>query len=128
LKKDNSFENNELTIISSGVVLEGKMKCNGNIRIDGAIHGDIDANGNITIGTNGRVKGEIIAKDITIGGKVEGIIRAENKVILETKSVLRGELNTKILVIAAGAIFDGTSKMISTEKIPIKTPQTLNIK
>ncbi|PIW69375.1 MAG: cell shape determination protein CcmA [Ignavibacteriales bacterium CG12_big_fil_rev_8_21_14_0_65_30_8] len=104
------------------------MKCNGNIRVDGAIHGDIDAVGNITIGSSGKVKGEITAKDITIGGKVDGIVRAENKVVLEAKSMLRGELNTKILVIAEGAIFDGTSKMMSNEKIPIKTPQTLNVK
>ena len=128
MKRENSFENNELTIISSGVVFEGKMKCNGNIRVDGAIIGDIDAKGNITVGTNGKVKGEINAKDITIGGKVEGIVRAESKVILEAKSSLKGELITKILVIAAGALFDGTSKMTSSEKIPIKTPQTLNIK
>jgi len=128
LKKENNFENNDLTIISSGVVFEGKMKCSGNIRVDGVINGDVDAKGNITIGTNGKVKGEINAKDITIGGKVDGIVRAENKVMLEAKSSLKGELITKILVIAAGAIFDGTSKMISEEKIPIKTPQTLNIK
>lgn len=128
MKRDNSFENNELTIISSGVVLEGKLKCSGNIRIDGSINGDIYAAGNITVGNSGKVIGEISAKDITIGGKVEGIVKAENKIILEAKSKLKGELITKILVIAAGAQFDGTSKMTSAEKIPIKTPQTLNIK
>ena len=128
MKRESSFENNELTIISSGVIFEGKMKCNGNIRVDGAIVGDIDAKGNITVGTNGKVKGEINAKDITVGGRVEGIVKAENKVILEAKSNLKGELFSKILVIAAGAVFDGTSKMTSSGKIPIKTPQTLNIK
>ncbi len=128
MKRDNSFENNELTIISSGVVLEGKLKCSGNIRVDGTINGDINAAGNITIGNSGKVIGEIYAKDITIGGKVEGIVKAENKIILENKSKLQGELITKILVIAAGAQFDGTSRMTSAEKIPIKTPQTLNIK
>lgn len=127
MKKDNSFENNELTIISSGVVLEGKMKCSGNIRVDGTINGDVYAEGNITIGTNGKVIGEINAKDLTIGGKVDGIVRAKNKVILEAKAILKGELITKILVIAAGAKFDGTSKMTSAEKVPIKTPQTINL-
>ncbi len=128
MKKDNSFENNELTIISSGVVLEGKLKCSGNIRVDGTINGDIYAEGNITVGTNGKVIGEINAKDLTIGGKVDGIVRAQNKVILEAKAILKGELITKILVIEAGAQFDGTSKMTSAEKIPIKTPQTINLK
>jgi cytoskeletal protein CcmA (bactofilin family) len=128
LKKDNNFENNELTIISSGVVLEGKLKCSGNIRVDGTINGDIYAEGNITVGTNGKVIGEINAKDLTIGGKVDGIVRAQNKVILEAKAILKGELITKILVIEAGAQFDGTSKMTSAEKIPIKTPQTINLK
>lgn len=128
MKKDNSFENNELTILSSGVVLEGNMKCSGNIRVDGTINGDIVAEGNITIGTNGKVIGEISAKDINIGGKVDGIVRAQNKVILESKTILKGEIITKILVIEAGAQFDGISKMTSAEKIPIKTPQTINLK
>lgn len=128
MKKDYSFENNELTIISTGVVLEGNMKCTGNIRVDGTINGDIVAEGNITVGTNGKVVGEISANDINIGGKVDGIVRAQNKVVLEAKAMLKGELITKILVIEAGAQFDGTSKMTSAEKVPIKTPQTIDLK
>lgn len=109
--KNESVGKDEVTIIGAGVVLEGRLSSNGDIRVDGAINGDITANGNITIGESGEIAGEIKAEVVSIGGKVIGSINAKEKVALESKSVLRGDIVTKILVIEAGAIFDGNSKM-----------------
>lgn len=33
----------EVTIISSGVVIDGKVTSNGNVRVDGVVKGDITA-------------------------------------------------------------------------------------
>jgi cytoskeletal protein CcmA (bactofilin family) len=109
--KNENIGKDEVTIIGAGVVLEGKLSSNGNIRIDGAINGDITANGNVTIGETGEISGEIKAEVISIGGRVTGSINAKEKVVLESKAVLKGDIFTKILVVEAGAIFDGSSKM-----------------
>lgn len=109
--KNESIGKDEVTIIGAGVVLEGKLSSNGNIRVDGAINGDIIANGNVTVGESGEITGEITADVISIGGKVTGSINSKEKAMLESKAVLKGDIVTKILVVEAGAIFDGNSKM-----------------
>jgi cytoskeletal protein CcmA (bactofilin family) len=109
--KNENIGKDEVTIIGAGVILEGKLTSNGNIRVDGAINGDITANGNVTVGETGEISGEIKAEVISIGGKVIGSINAREKSVLESKAVLKGDIISKILVVEAGAIFDGSSKM-----------------
>ncbi|MGQ9798614.1 MAG: bactofilin family protein [Ignavibacterium sp.] len=108
----------EVTIISSGVVIEGKVNSNGNIRVDGTIKGDIIAQGNLTIGESGNIQGQIVGDIVTIGGKVEGSVSAKDKLVLESKSVLKGDITTKILVVEAGAVFEGRSSMSEQSSAP----------
>jgi cytoskeletal protein CcmA (bactofilin family) len=104
-------DSEDITIISSGVKVEGKVSSDGSIRLDGTIQGDIACQGNVTIGDSGEVFGKVNGQSITIGGKVEGLINAKEKLILESKANLKGDVFTKILVVEAGARFDGKSNM-----------------
>lgn len=101
----------EVTIISSGVVIEGKVSSNGNVRVDGTVKGDIVAQGNLTVGEHGTIQGQLTGDVVSIGGKVEGTVNAKDKLVLESKAVLKGDLITKILVVEAGAMFEGRSSM-----------------
>jgi cytoskeletal protein CcmA (bactofilin family) len=101
----------EVTIISSGVVIEGKLSSKGNVRVDGVVKGDVNVSGNVTVGESGDINGEINADVITISGKIIGKLNAKEKVVLESKATLKGDLVAKILVVEAGAKFDGNSKM-----------------
>lgn len=109
--RDESIGKDEVTIIGAGVILEGKISCKGNIRVDGVVNGDINANGSVAVGENGEINGEINAEIINVGGKVTGSLNAKDKLVLEAKAVLKGDVVTKILVVEAGANFDGNSKM-----------------
>ena len=101
----------DTTVISSGMKVEGKVSSSGSIRLDGTVQGDIDCQGNVTIGEQGKVYGKVDGLSITIGGKVEGEIKAKEKLILESKANLKGNIFTKILVVESGARFDGKSNM-----------------
>ncbi len=101
----------DITIISKGVKIEGKITSTGSIRVDGTLQGDLNARGNVTVGEQGKINGEIIANIVTIGGHVVGTVNAKEKLVLETKCVLKGDIITKVLVIEAGAKFDGKSNM-----------------
>lgn len=120
--KNSSIGKDEVTIISAGVLVEGKLSSNGNIRIDGTINGNVMADGNITVGENGEINGEINGEAVTVGGKVIGSVIAKEKLTLESKSYLKGDLLTKILVIDAGAIFDGKSSMNTADTQPPQLP------
>jgi len=113
--------NDEVTIISSGVVIEGKLSSKGNVRVDGTVKGDVNVTGNVTIGESGDINGQVNADVITVGGKVVGKLNAKEKVVLEGKAVLKGDLVAKILVVEAGAKFDGNSKMDETSSFASKT-------
>jgi cytoskeletal protein CcmA (bactofilin family) len=101
----------EITIISHGVKLEGTLTCEGSVRIDGTIQGDVISYGNVTVGEQGEINGQVNGQIIIIGGKVSGEINAKEKLTLESKSNLKGDVFTKILVVEAGAYFDGKSNM-----------------
>ena len=111
--KDRQFNGSteDITIISNGVKLEGKITSGGSIRVDGTILGDVVTQGNVTVGEHGDVNGQINAGIITIGGKVVGSVNAKEKLVLESKANLKGDIFTKILVVEAGAKFDGKSNM-----------------
>jgi cytoskeletal protein CcmA (bactofilin family) len=108
----------ETTIISRGVKIEGKITTDGNIRVDGDIKGDIISQNNVTVGESGQVNGQIIANVITIGGKVIGTVTAKEKLALESNANLKGDILTKILVVEAGAKFEGNSKMGDSRNTP----------
>ena len=115
----------DITIISNGVKIEGKVTSTGSIRVDGTLQGDLNAKGNVSVGEQGKIMGEIIANIVTIGGNVVGTVNAKDKLVLETKCILKGDIITKVLVIEAGAKFDGKSNMgdvreVSNPNIPHK--------
>lgn len=101
----------ETTIISAGVKIEGKVKSNGNIRVEGEIQGDIISQGNVVIGSNGEVNGQINGDSIAIGGNVTGTVKAKSRLTLEEKGNLQGDIFTKSLIVKEGAKFDGKCKM-----------------
>jgi cytoskeletal protein CcmA (bactofilin family) len=112
--KSSSYEgpkSDETTIISHGVKIEGKVSSSGNIRVEGEILGDITSQGKVIVGENGKVNGQVSGEDITIGGKVSGTVKAKEKLVLDSKGNLKGDIFTKILVVEAGAKFDGKSSM-----------------
>lgn len=113
LRKDNNFVSEDVSILSSGVKIEGKISSEGNVRIDGKVIGDVNINGNLTLGEGAEIKGEVKAKSLIVSGKVEGTIDVTDKLTLEPKSFVKGDIITKVLVIEEGAMFDGKSVMSS---------------
>ncbi len=110
-KNRDSISNEDVSILSSGVKIEGKLYSEGNVRIDGKIKGNVTVNGNLTLGESSEVNGEIKAQNITVNGAVDGKVSASEKLVLEEKSKVHADLVARILVVEEGATFDGKSNM-----------------
>ena len=101
----------ELNLIGPGTVVEGKIRSQGNVRIDGKLTGEITASESVAVGVTGEVDGNISAKNVTIGGKVRGSITASDKIVFEGKAVIKGDVRASKLVIDEGCLFDGKVAM-----------------
>jgi cytoskeletal protein CcmA (bactofilin family) len=101
----------ELNLIGVGTVVEGKIRSQGSVRIDGKVTGDVNASESLAIGLTGEVEGTVSAKNVTVGGKVRGSVSATEKVVFEGKAVVKGDVKAVKLVIDEGCTFDGKVSM-----------------
>lgn len=105
----------DLNLIGAGTTVEGKIRTQGSLRLDGKMTGEIHAAENLAIGSTGEIEGLVNGRNITVGGKVKGNITAVEKLVLEGKAVVRGDIRAARLVIDEGAIFDGKVSMTETK-------------
>lgn len=95
-------------ILSSDAEIEGTIKFDEIMRIDGNVNGKISTdNGELVVSESGIVNATITTKSAVIEGRVDGNIIASDKVVLKQKAHLTGDLQAKILVIEEGVVFVG---------------------
>ena len=63
-----------INIISEGTLIKGDISAGSDIRIDGELVGNINANGRIVIGPKGKVEGEVHCNNVEISGCIKGKI------------------------------------------------------
>ena len=102
------------TIIGKDSMVEGTIKVQGGVRIDGAVRGRISASESLAVGDSGMVEAELAVKTAVIGGKVFGNIFAQDKIELQSKAVVEGDVTTKNLIVEEGAVFHGRCNMKDT--------------
>jgi len=120
--KDSSSTTSELNFIGRGTIIDGNIKTESSIRVDGAIKGKLICKNTVTVGDGGRIEGDVQAVNAIIGGKIKGKIIVSEKLVLESKSSLVGELKAKKLIIDEGSVFEGTSDMgVSQQPAQVKT-------
>ena len=100
-------------ILSSDVEIEGSIKFQKELLIDGKVKGEINSDGILTIGENANINGEIKTKSITVYGKVQGNITVAERCELKSRCTLQGDLKAARLVIEEGATFIGKSEVTS---------------
>ena len=96
------------SVIDSWLTITGNLQSEGEVQVDGQIHGDIRC-AHLTVGRDAMVTGNITAEEVVVRGKVKGVIRS-NRVILQDTAQVDSEIFHKNLSIEEGACFDGTSR------------------
>lgn len=115
------------TIIGQDASVEGKLSVSHAVRIDGHLNGELISTDTITVGSSGRVEGELTGENIVIGGQVEGSLKSSGLITLEAGSRFTGDLEAARLVIIEGAVFNGRSAMGSSGKPGKVIPRKINL-
>ncbi len=105
------------TFLGKGSIVDGNVKVEHSLRIDGKIKGDVTSGDTLVVGSEGEIKGNVQVKNLVLGGKIIGSVLAQGRTVLEAHSELHGELKTAKLVIDEGAIFDGKCSMTDKPKV-----------
>lgn len=100
-----------INLISQGTEITGDVKCNGDIRIDGILNGNMVTKGKVVIGPTGRIKGEVECKNSEVSGVIDGKIIVNQLLNLKASSKILGTIITDKLSIEPGAVFTGTCTM-----------------
>lgn len=101
------------TVLSAQTVLEGTLKSEGNIRLDGTFTGKLDITGNVLVGETALIHADIEARNISIAGKVHGNVIGNKVQLLQTGRIW-GDIKANSLTTEEGAFIEGNIAMQNT--------------
>lgn len=98
--------------IGKSVVIKGELNGSEDLVIEGQVEGKIELRQNIlTIGSNGRIKAQIFAKQVIVQGEVVGNMTASEKIDIRENGSVEGDIVSPKVAIAEGAHFRGSIDM-----------------
>ncbi len=107
------------SIIGAGSTFNGVLNIQGGLRVDGLVDGEVNVSATLTVGHEGRIKGEVSVAQAVIGGTINGTVRAENQLELQNGSRVEGDIFTRSLIIEEGVFFQGHCSM-GGKDMPLK--------
>src|SRR2546427_7714322 len=95
--------------ISQGIKIKGEVMGSEDLFVDGVVEGKLSLTTNscLTIGPNGSVKADVIAREVIVRGKIEGKVTGRDRVQLWSTGQVMGEVQTDRLAIEDGALLRG---------------------
>ena len=98
----------EQATIGKSLIVKGEVSGSESLYIDGKVEGAINLPGNrVTVGRNGQVAANIMAREIVVLGKVRGNCHASDRVDIRSEGSLTGDVIAARISIEDGAFFKG---------------------
>jgi cytoskeletal protein CcmA (bactofilin family) len=94
-----------------GTELQGELKFDGTVRIDGTFRGSIHTVGVLLVGEEARVEADVHCGTIIVTGEITGEIQATERFEAQAPAKIQGNVEAPVLVISEGVHFDGHAKM-----------------
>jgi cytoskeletal protein CcmA (bactofilin family) len=124
----------ERTMVNIGksVVIKGELAGSEDLTVEGNVEGRIELKDHVlTIGPNGKIKAQVLAKSVVVQGEVNGNITATDKVDIREGGSVDGDLIAPRVAIAEGAHFRGSVDMqrkggASAQSQPQKSSSSLS--
>lgn len=122
-------QNRALTYLSATSEFRGDLNVEGNLRVDGIVHGTVDVQGDMEVSQSGLVEGpELRANNIIVHGVVKARVVAEGRLTLTRTARLEGDVTAQSLDIEVGAFYTGhidTSDVKALPVTPTKYPELI---
>lgn len=100
-----------LTVIGPEAYFHGVITVRGSLRIEGEVEGNVHEANEVTIGSNGRIQGDVCAEIVTVSGTILGAVVASKQLEIKESGKVVGDIRTGKLLIEEGAVFEGNCVM-----------------
>jgi cytoskeletal protein CcmA (bactofilin family) len=107
-----NINNGYEAVIGASMTIEGRVKSETSVRIDGTVNGPVDVKEKLYVSANASVVGDIKARLIEIAGNIEGTVKGQHIKLLKDAQV-KGDIVTDQLATETGAYIDGRVVMNS---------------
>ena len=108
VKSKNSAEaSGSSSLFSKGTSILGDIECDGDIRVDGKIIGNIIVTGKLIIGEAAEINGEVKANNADVYGKIIGKLIIADLLTINHTGFVEGDLYAGKLQIESSATFNG---------------------
>ena len=98
--------------IGKSVVIKGELNGSEDLTVEGQVEGKIELRDHVlTIGPNGRIKAQVVAKAVVVLGEVHGNVSASERVEIRDGGSVDGDIVSPRVAIAEGAHFRGSVDM-----------------
>ncbi len=104
-------EGGQTTVIAKGTLIEGKFACAENVRLDGAVHGEVSVDKRLVLGEGSYVQGNIHARDAAVRGKVKGDVFISEVLHLMETAEIEGNISARSMIVEEGARYNGSCKI-----------------
>jgi cytoskeletal protein CcmA (bactofilin family) len=106
------------TVLSNQIKLEGRLTSKSNIKFDGDMLGDLTTEGDVVVGDMGKVKGNVIGRNVVVSGTIEGDINTSGRLEILATGKVFGNIAVGSLIIDEGGILRGRSAVQGGEAAP----------
>ncbi len=113
------------TIIGPNTNFDGRMKCDGNVRIDGVCEGGvIETVGNVIVSPNAMVAADIVARNVSVSGAVTGKIKASGRLEILSTGRVWGDVEVGSFLLDEDGYFRGQLVMQEGPQLPPQLAKT----
>jgi len=116
-KLRSTFATEEISgFLDQGTSVTGELQFAGTLRVDGEFHGSITTKDKLIVGERAQVHADIKAGEVEVYGTISGSVESNRRVEIHPTGSVKGDIRTPELVIEAGGILDGNSRMTGDSK------------
>ena len=105
----------EETIIARGVRVEGDFVSQGDVVIEGDVQGSVQTAGNLRVGSESKIRADVVAKNAVVSGEVRGNIQIAGRLELMETAQIIGDVTVEVLSVSPGASINGKITMDGRE-------------
>lgn len=108
----------QVNLIGEGTVIEGTFRAEGDVRVSGRVEGTMQVAGKVFVTQEGRIDGDLSARNADVAGAITGTVRIEERLLLHGTARVEADVETERLVMEEGASFNGACVMDGKASTP----------